>query len=166
MIRVKLSADKKQYTKLSVFDFDGTLFKSPDKPNGFKGNWHISKESLQEPYVPEKPDGTFWNEAAVESAKNELNNPETLTIMMTGRVENVFKDRIEQLLSQQSIHFPITKFGKFGNDTSKFKLSFINRLLKKHPTINKVEMWDDDKEKIQLYKESLQDKIEIKINKI
>jgi hypothetical protein len=166
MLRVRLVDNKGTYTKLSVFDFDGTLFKSPEKPKGFKGNWWISKESLGEPNVPEEPDDNFWNMDVVQVANNELNNNSTFCCMMTGRVGAAFEDRIKDLLSQKSLNFALTKFNEFGGDTGQYKVEEIKKLLKKYPSIQFIEMWEDDQEKVELYKEHFSASYKFKINKI
>jgi len=49
----------------------------------------------------------------VESALEAINDPDTLAVLMTGRKELLFRDRIENLLNQVSacvgIHFPASE---------------------------------------------------------
>lgn len=163
MIKVKFNNNKNP-TKLSVFDFDGTLFKSPDKPKGYKGNWWISKESLNEPNVPQVAPDQFWNLDVVEKAKQEISNPNNLVILMTGRVGKFFHERIVELISQKNLNFKHVWCNEFGGDTGKFKIGKIQELLKKHPSIKKIEMWEDEPEKVELYTSEFGDSV--KINKI
>lgn len=165
MIKVLLK-DSKKYTKLSVFDFDGTLFKSPDKPRGHKGNWWIEKESLDEPNVPKKPSDDFWNMEVVKSATKELSDISTYTILLTGRVDQFFEDRIKQLVGQKNLNFAYIKLNQFGRHTGEFKVEEIQNILKKHSSIKKIEMWEDEPDKIELYKEKFSQDYNFKINKI
>ncbi len=165
MIKIRLSANKNIFTKLSVFDFDNTLFKSPDSPSDFKGNWHASKESLNEPTVPKVPDDNFWNLDVVSSAKKELSKPENYCIMLTGRIDQFFQDRIEELLKQKNLNFKLVGLNEFGMDTAEFKINKINEILKRYPTIKNIEMWEDEPEKASIYNTEFKHK-NIKINKV
>jgi hypothetical protein len=165
MIKIRLSANKNIFTKLSVFDFDNTLFKSPDSPSDFKGNWHASKESLNEPTVPKVPDDSFWNLDVVSSAKKELSKPENYCIMLTGRIDQFFQDRIEELLKQKNLNFKLVGLNEFGMDTAEFKINKINEILKRYPTIKNIEMWEDEPEKASIYNTEFKHK-NIKINKV
>ena len=166
MIKIKFNTGTGNYNKLSVFDFDDTLFRCPDAPKGFKGNWKLSKDSLNPPVVPEHPNESFWNKEVVESAKKELTNPNTFCILLTGRVGDIFHERIMQLLKQESLDFPLVKCNEFSGDTVDFKISTIEDILEKYKSIKKIEMWDDDKEKIELYKERFEVEYDFKVNHI
>lgn len=163
MLKVRL---KNIYNKLSVFDFDGTLFKSPDKPKNYDGNWWANKESLGHPNVPKKPDDKFWNMDVVNSAKKELQDKNTYCIFMTGRVDQFFDDRIRELLKQKKLNFDLIKLCEFGKDTGEFKIGEINKLLKKFPSIKKIEMWEDEPEKVELYTNQFDKDYLLKINKV
>lgn len=167
MIRLKiLPESKKSLTKLSVFDFDGTLFKNPDKPKGYIGNWWAAKESLNHPYVPKKPDDSFWNVDIVQKALSEMDDKNTYCILLTGRLHEIFDSRVKQLLSQKDLHFKQIGLNSFGNDTGEFKIKRIKEILKKHPTIKKIEMWDDEQDKIELYTDEFSNDYQFKINKV
>ena len=146
-------ASENPVNKLAVFDFDATLFKSPDKPKGYKGNWWIKKDSLGEPNVPEIPNDKFWNMDIVKQAEKNIKDPSTYCVLMTGRVDKFFEDRIKQLLSQKHLNFKEVHLNEFGRDTSEFKIATIKNILKKYPSIKSLEMWDDDEEKAEDYKE-------------
>lgn len=165
MIKIKI-AGKKYCTKLSVFDFDGTLFKSPDKPEGYKGNWWVEKKSLNPPTVPEKPGDEFWNLEVVEAARKELEDPKNCVILMTGRVNNVFHERITELVGQKGLNFKHIWCNDFGRSTGEFKLEKIHMLLKQNKSIKKIEMWEDEPDKVELYTDELSNKYQFKINKI
>jgi len=164
MLRVKLSG-KKYCTKLSVFDFDGTLFKSPDKPEGYKGNWWIEAKSLNPPTVPKKPDDSFWNMDVVNAALEEISDPKKCVILMTGRVGNVFHERIVELVEGKGLIFKHIWCNEFGRSTGEFKIEKIRMVLRDNPSIKEIEMWEDEEDKIQRYTEEFKD-IKFKINKI
>lgn len=165
MIKIKI-AGQKYCTKLSVFDFDGTLFKSPDKPEGYKGNWWIEAKSLNPPTVPKKPDDQFWNIEVVEAARKELSNPKNCVILMTGRVNNVFHERIVELVGQKDLNFKHIWCNDFGRSTGEFKIEKMRELLKDNRSIKEIEMWEDEPDKIELYTEEFSKDYKFKINKI
>jgi hypothetical protein len=164
MIKVYFKSNIKP-SKLSVFDFDGTLFKSPDKPNGYEGNWWASKESLNEPTVPKNAPDQFWNLDIVSAARKELSDPKNYVIMLTGRIDQFFEDRINELLKQRKLNFRLVGLNEFGMDTAEFKINKINQILKKYPSIKNIEMWEDEPEKVSIYKAEFKDKIKINLLK-
>lgn len=167
MIKIVLNEKKKvYYNKLSVFDFDGTLFKSPEKPSGYKGNWWAELKSLTPPTVPNKPGKEFWFESTLNSAREELDTKKTYCILLTGRIDNVFDERVRELLSFKKLNFDYIKLNSFGSDTGEFKTEEIRKILRKNPTIKKIEMWDDEQDKIDLYTEKFSENYDFKINKV
>jgi hypothetical protein len=167
MIKIILGEGKlAYYNKLSVFDFDNTLFKSPDKPKGYKNNWWIEEKSLNPPYVPKKPDDFFWNLDVVEAAKKELENGKTFCMLLTGRIDNVFDDRVREILKQKDLSFNFIKLNSFGNHTGEFKVKEIRNFLKKNPTVRNIEMWEDEQDKIELYTSTFSNNYNFKINEI
>ena len=163
MIKVKLTEKKREgnYKKLAVFDFDGTLFKSPERPKGHRGNWWASKDSLDYPNIPKKPDDEFWNMDVVSAARENISEPKTYCIMLTGRLREIFSDRVEQLLDQKKLNFDERGLTPMGDETADFKIAKIKSILKKHKSIQELEMWDDDQEKIELYKKEFGDMLTI-----
>jgi len=158
--------EKGKYTKLSVFDFDGTLFRSPERPKDFKGNWWSNKVSLKKPYVDDVADDSLWINQVVKAAKQELSKEDTLTIFMTGRIEQMFKNRIIELLSQKGLKFDHYKFGEFGVEAAETKIAEMQKILKKYPSIKKIEMWEDYEDNIILYNQKFRKDYRIKINKV
>jgi hypothetical protein len=165
MIKLKIKTKINMPSKLSVFDFDGTLFKSPENPKGFKGNWYASKESLGEPTIPAIPDDNFWNMDVVSAAKKELSSSSTYCIMLTGRIDQFFQERIEELLKQKNLNFKLIGLNEFGRDTAEFKIEKINYILNQYPSIKHIEMWEDEPEKVSIYKTEFND-YDIKINQV
>ena len=168
MIKVKIIRDSGILCdKLSVFDFDGTLFNSPERPKGYKGNWWAKKDSLMPPYVPDTAPDSFWNLDIVEKAKEEIANPKNCVILMTGRIDQFFEERINELIKQKNLNFKHVWLNQFGGDTGEFKLKKIHQVLKDNPSITKIEMWEDEPNKIDLYNEKFSDnEYGFKLNKV
>ncbi len=167
MIKIKISNNSSKFlTKLSVFDFDGTLFKSPDKPKNYKGNWWIEEKSLSSKTVGEVSPDSLWNMRVVRDAQEELSNSNAFCIMMTGRIGNVFEDRIKELLLQKNLNFKVVKFNSFGQDAGDFKVKEIKEILKNNPSIKNIEMWEDESDKIELYTKQFSNNYNFYINRI
>jgi hypothetical protein len=95
---------------LSIFDFDNTLFRSPEKPEDWphKG-WWGRLESLMPPFVPEKPMNGFnaegqswWNVELLKVLENEEfdgNQPH----IVTGRMKRVFTERMNEILEDAGL---------------------------------------------------------------
>jgi len=130
--------------KLHVYDFDGTLFKSPEPPIWWKegAEWWGDLNSLSTPCVPEEPTIDWWNESVVERAKQSLENVEVRTILLTGRVQK-FSLRIRQLLRQAGLDFQEIYLSPGDTDTERFKLETIKKILSKQPSIRGVAIWED-----------------------
>jgi DNA topoisomerase-1 len=126
---------------LDVYDFDGTLFRSPEKPVWWKGGWWGNLDSLTPPCVPEQPSSDWWNGSVVEAAKRSLSNPDTRTIFLTGRIQK-FSIRVKDLLRQAGLPFDEMFFAG-GGATEKFKLETIKKILGEEPTIRGVSIWED-----------------------
>ena len=60
--------------EIHIFDFDGTLFRSPLPPPLWKGGWWSKPESLNAPCVPEEPDESWWILDTVSQAKDSIAN--------------------------------------------------------------------------------------------
>lgn len=141
--------------KISIFDFDGTLFSSPEKPEWWPVHGFWNKiQTLSPPYVPEYPTGNWWSAANVPAARREIGRDGVYTVMMTGRLE-IFETRIKGMLDSVGLNFDEYHFCP-GGDTLKFKLSVLERLLEKFATVSFVEMWEDRPEHIGPFEEKLE----------
>jgi hypothetical protein len=158
VIPKKTAKDLKKIKTLAVFDFDKTLFRSPDAPKGHKGNWHIKIDSLTSPIVSDVPKDNMWNMQIVNKSKELIDRPDVYCIMLTGRIDNIFEDRVNQLLLQKELVFDIVRLNEFGGDTVDFKVNTIKSLIDKMPNLDRLTMWDDDEEKIEKYKEIFSNK--------
>ena len=129
------------YIKLAVFDFDGTLFRSPEKPDWWKGGWWGNLNSLSEPCVPERPPADWWNGSVVSAAKQAINNPDVLAVLLTGRIPK-FSLRLKDLLNQAGLHFDFVRLNS-GGATEAFKMKAIQEILEENPSIRGVAIWED-----------------------
>jgi len=96
--------------ELWIFDFDGTLFRSPEIPSWWpqaeKGNFYIHQDSLGRPCVPDRPDDSWWVGSVVSEARKAIANPNVLAILCTGRPDNLsFRWRVPELLKQKGLDF-------------------------------------------------------------
>jgi hypothetical protein len=137
---------------LAVFDFDGTLFRSPQEPawwpEGEKGNFYLHQDSLGRPCVPDHPDDSWWIGSVVIEARKALTDPFARAVLCTGRVDNLsFRWRVPELLKQKGLDFD----GVFLNRKSsvkEHKASTVKQILVKIPSIKVVKMWDDDQKNL------------------
>jgi|688.fasta_scaffold10912_5 hypothetical protein len=132
--------------KLFVFDFDNTLFRSPYPPKDWKGPWWAISVSLEPPVVPARPDMSWWNTEILNKVKECSEQPNSYTILLTGRKEKEFKNRVIELLDQVGIknYFDFVGLND-GGDTLDAKTRYLDRYLEKDSRINEVEFWDDRK---------------------
>lgn len=133
--------------ELHLFDFDGTLFKSPEYVPDF---WEVSGEyswfshpiSLTEPCIPLIPPSEWWIQPTVKEAKKSLRNKNSLTIICTGRVD-AHEPRVKSLLNKAGLgdfkHF----FFNPGISASQFKKTIIQRLHERH-NFTAVHIWENE----------------------
>lgn len=133
--------------ELHIYDFDGTLFRSPAPPLDWGDSeeaWYGEGSSLDLPYVPEKPGPDFWVKDTVTSARQSIANPDVLAVCVTGRSSRqVFKYRIPEILRGAGLRFDGIYLNP-GTDTVGFKKRVIWTLLQRHPIIDTVHIWEDD----------------------
>ena len=142
---IKTSADN---LSLHLYDFDNCLFRSPDPPkwwlNKKMGFWFDLPESLSEPFVPTKPSPDYWFNSTVYDAKVSISDLNTLAIMCTGRCNGnaAMRYRIAELLKGKGLDFDEVHL-RTGGKTNQYKAKVVFDLLKKHPNITSVEVWED-----------------------
>ena len=128
--------------KVAIFDFDGTLFKSPPRPPWYdKKAWWHDPTSLYPPCVPEKPGSEWWNGPLVQLAKQRISDPNTHTVLLTGRQSGPFNKRVRELLKHAGLNFDEVLLNP-GTATLPFKAGVLNKLPDK-TAAKFVELWDD-----------------------
>lgn len=142
---------------LVVFDFDGTLFKSPYKPDDWKGAWWSNIKSLSPPLVPEKPNDKWWNDEICEKAFGSLADNDVYTIMLTGRIDRVFNQRVNDLLESKGFKFPYVGLAKLSTSFDS-KVEHLDKMLAHNPYIKKITFYDDRTEHFPLFEKYCEEK--------
>jgi len=96
--------------KLFIFDFDGTLFRSPGPFKGYDktiDEWYRDEISLSISMVPAQPGIDWFFPEIVTKAQEAWGDPESYSVLLTGRREDVegFRQRITEILFAQKLHF-------------------------------------------------------------
>lgn len=129
-------------SELHLYDFDGTLFRSPHV-EGIK-DWWVQDFSLNPPCVPEKPGVQWWNMPVVAEAKASIANQNVWAILVTGRSDNTgFRFRVPELLGQVGLRFDRIYLNDTGGQTELFKKAVISDTLRRFPQIDTVHIWED-----------------------
>jgi hypothetical protein len=137
--------------ELHLFDFDGTIFKSPSEPEGHGARgWWEDPRSLLPPCVPERPGAQWYHAATVAGFHAAAANPEAVTVVCTGRL-NLFRPRLTFLLANVGIRPDELFLQSSGDVTEKYKLLHMRYLLKQLPYVKKVEFWEDRQAQLQSY---------------
>lgn len=147
----------KSKSKLNVFDFDSTLFKSPEPPIDWEksiGTWYYEPKSLSNDLI--NNGSGFWNEPIVSAAMSCLNDNNAITILLTGRNDRNFNKTVNELLTSKGLNFNYVKLNRGGN-TSKFKINEISNILNTNDSIKTIEFWDDNEEYLQKYKNTFEE---------
>lgn len=140
------------YTTLVVFDFDGTLFRSPHAPAWWGGrDWWLNSESLNSPMVPTEPSPDWWNNDVVDRARTACENDNNLVILLTARPEGPFRRRIETLVSQAGLNFAGVYLYEGEMSAADFKMSVMAELLEDNPSIRGVSIWEDREDHLQKF---------------
>jgi len=126
---------------VAIFDFDGTLFLSPQKPDWFQRRWWREPVSLNPPCVPKIPDSSWWNMPLVNQAKKLISDPSYHTVMLTGRWSKPFIKRIRELLKQAGLAFDEVLLAPTPGALP-FKKQSMDRLAQQFD-LDSVEIWDD-----------------------
>jgi hypothetical protein len=130
--------------ELHVYDFDGTLFRSPDRPAWWPKTtyWIKHPASLDVPCVPEKPGSNFWISSVVSDAKKSIADSDVVTALITGRIDNSFaRYRVPELLKQQGLNFDSVHLST-STDTASFKMTVMRSLMGRH-SVDAVHIWED-----------------------
>lgn len=147
--------NKESITKVSVFDFDGTLIDTMMPEEGKKiwkqktgedfphKGWWSKRESL---------DLNIFDHPPFEDMKNEYlkakRSPNTFVALCTGRITPLTK-QVKDILYKYNFNFDdvvLTGDKRFNNgasDTLSFKINYLNSLRTQFPNLEVIEFWDD-----------------------
>jgi len=145
--KIRDNKDKQNITSLCVFDFDGTLFKSPQKPEDEGNSWWLHRKSLDVPNTPSSPGREWWYNKTVAKTKD----PSCYTIMLTGRSDRYLEERINELLLQRKLVFDEVGLNDAGLESEDFKIARINEIVKSLPNLKEIEMWEDKEDLARKY---------------
>jgi hypothetical protein len=140
-------------SRLAVFDFDGTMFRSPGAPPWSERGWFIDEQSLSPPCVPERPGAKWWINSTVRAARKAIADQDTYAILCTGRVDQFFRWRIPEILRGAGLNFDEVHLSPGGGPqaTGGFKRKVFRDILRRYPFIHHVELWDDNRTLLQSY---------------
>lgn len=151
------SFKKEKITKLAIFDFDKTLVKTEEPETGKKiwkektGNefphigWWSKSESLDS--------NIFKNETIKETLDGHnrvKNEPGVYKVLITGRIKEL-SDVVKNILDKKGFKFDDYIFAD-GGKTIDFKIKKLNELMKIFPKLETIEMWEDRKDHIPIFK--------------
>ena len=157
-------------TKIAIFDFDGTLMDTPHPDTGkieweektgkdypHRG-WWSKRESLDTNIFDINP----INDTVLEYLA-EYEDPNTLVIMLTGRLPNQ-ADQVEGILNSQGIIFDEYHY-KDNGDTLSSKFSTLHSLLNRYPNVNFIEIYEDRESHARSFAEwGKENNVDIKVN--
>jgi hypothetical protein len=145
-------------SEVNIFDFDGTLFRSPE-PNytkwssesvgKLKGHprdrglgWFQEVITLSAPYVPVTPGEEWWNQQLVKRVRDSMASESAITVLLTGRTE-LYRENIQTLINHLNLAFDVVGLKDPPEmKTMEFKKEFINGLVEKYKP-RKINMWED-----------------------
>jgi len=128
--------------ELHLFDFDGTLFRSPHKPSWWdQKGWWGNQLSLSPPCVPLAPGKEWWDSKTVAEARQSISSSNVWAICCTGRIDGRFRWRVPELLKSAGLNFDEVYLNK-GGDTATYKKKVIHRLHAQH-RFDAVHVWED-----------------------
>lgn len=151
--------------RLVIYDFDGTLFRSPDREEGSSlyfeatGNhwphagWWGRIETLQPPVVPEPIPEALWIQETVEAHQKDVQDKDAFVVLMTGRPYKN-RRRVQEILSSKGLEFHREYYrgmrGQTGRDTFDIKVNIIEQELF-HDGLNSLEIYEDRQEHLSAF---------------
>jgi 8-oxo-dGTP pyrophosphatase MutT (NUDIX family) len=146
LMKSRAASGRDRDLELHLYDFDGTLFRSPLRPDWWgKRSWWVESESLGPPCVPLKPGSSWWIGSTVRAAKKSIADPNVWAILCTGRADTgSLRYRVAELLKQQGLGFDEVYLAKGGQDApSMYKVNVMAKILSRYPNIATVQIWED-----------------------
>ncbi|KAF3912866.1 hypothetical protein AA313_de0204994 [Arthrobotrys entomopaga] len=165
-----------QIKSICVVDFDNTLYQSPipsniwesssinilrDKDHLLGGGWWQTPSILDATIGPDKPDKNStmthsrrfpnrWNAQMIRTALNAQKDPQTLTVLLTGRNRKLFSQTILRILEKGGMDFDLVvlkqnnpEVGEEFPSTMAFKQHFLSALLKYFHHAERMSIYED-----------------------
>ena len=160
--QVRLARSSPKYTKLHIFDFDGTLFRSPGPPEGRENpeEWWSNPESLEAETVGESPDPDMWHPESVKAMRDAIEDPDSYVVVMTGR-HRTLQPRLQDILDSNNLRPDELITNREIGNTSRYKRDEMLYLLHQFPNVRQVDFWEDRKADLKGY-QRLGDKIGVR----
>ncbi|CAO3652834.1 unnamed protein product [Mucor hiemalis] len=167
--------------KLAIFDFDSTLFFSPFESVYGPGWWRDIRSLDIGPFEELQKNAWegYWNEKIVQEARDCIEDPNTMTVVLTGRRHHPFHQLIPYMLEAKNLHFDLIGLRPDPESVSEkhweaqnakvsynltssvfkwtmhFKTCFMLNILHCIPSIQSVTMWDDRFHHVKRFQEFL-----------
>lgn len=164
--------------RIHVYDFDNTLYLSP-QPNRqfytrpllgtlYGGDLLNGRDWWSEPLFLEKSfdqmlaiedpsarEQEFWNKEIVDLAKSSFEDKETVSILLTGRKEELFGPLFEKTLKKCNVTFfnaVCLKKPGVGNNTMEYKTTVLKELIDEYEgTLEEITVYDDRLSQVQKF---------------
>lgn len=137
---------------LQIYDFDGTLFRTPDQPDGWSdADWWDSGVSLNPPVVPLNVGPEYWNDEVVEKMRSDLTTRSRRVVVLTGRTDHIYRTRVGTLLHAAGLTPNMLLLNDIGKDVHQHKIHKLWRLIQQFECVKTIEMWDDNSEGLEQY---------------
>ena len=115
-------AQKHGKGKLHTFDFDDTLF---------------------------KPIPKVWIEETVAKARESIQDPNTVTVLITGRKDQPKRRKdLEKLLADKGLKFDAVHMNGTKLETAEYKGQKMEELQKQYPSATEIKSWENDPESL------------------
>ena len=150
--------------KLCIFDFDGTLFKSPGPGKHYKNSiddWYRDPVSLSPPMVPSIPSDDWFFNDIVGLAKEAASCSETYTVLMTGRRGDLgnFHSRIRDIVCNKGMRFDEVYLKPRDMKTVEYKSDVIfqiaHQLEAENKGLDEVHIYDDRHHHLPVFEKKL-----------
>lgn len=138
----------KKITKLSIFDFDGTLVRSP-LPE-FGKDIYKEKTGKDWPYVGwfskhESLDLEVFEiptlQDVISDYEKEIADESCAVVMLTGRILKL-SSHVKVVLDAKGLKFDEYHYN-MGGATEHSKMKSMGKLLEKYKEVTEIELWDD-----------------------
>lgn len=146
----------KEITKITVFDFDGTLVHTPLP--------EIGKQHYEKKHGTPWPHSGWWGRHesldietfdmplvvdVIEAHKRHREDPNTLVVLLTGRMAKL-EPYVKIVLDTHKLEFDEYRFNT-GGSTEVAKVKAMEDLLDRYPSVIDLELFDDRLEHIPIF---------------
>lgn len=153
---------------INIFDFDGTIFNSPNPSREIWDNkmfgklmsspkqggygWYQNIRTLEDKYIK----NSTFNDSVVADVRKSMDDPDTVTVLLTGRTTN-YSDIIQGIVMEEDLEFDEFGFKPTGEKvtTFNFKTDFIKDLIDRYDGIE-VNLWEDRIKHVRRFREWLE----------